>query len=435
MSASLRAAALACVLLASACSFFDEPRTITTAPKPGAACTALGGLSRDNTPTARELVVVIDRSDSMRDAETRQNADWYAAIFGGRGVPLEDGSISFGAQEKSLIPSLPTPAVIKIGAIDGGESIAWQGAPVYLPRMTGGERNRAEFAGNTSACLRELVDRATRNPGKRGTNVMAAFRVGQRGTTEAQHTLIVVTDGLATTGCADLRQTAMRDVAHAARIVRSCDAQRAVPDLTGWEVRLPWVGAVGQGHPEPQEPHLQWLRTLWSGMCAQATRSAQSCTVESGSRPGPMSAAAAAAGSQTAASAGPEDGRIKFLSVEEPPNPVQVETLPSDLLFATDSDRVSARGLKALASFTNKVIPKAPEWLEVLGHTDDQGDPAYNVDLSVRRAEAVRRVLKEAGLGHVRVVGMGEKAPKCAGTSPADRSCNRRVEIKYKVRG
>ncbi|MEV6155443.1 OmpA family protein [Nonomuraea sp. NPDC052129] len=428
-------AALACVLLTSACSFFDEPQPIATAPRPGAACAALGRLSRDKTPTARELVLVIDRSASMRDAETRQTADWYTAIFGGRGVPLEDGSISFGAQEKSLIPLLPTPAVIKIGAIDGGESIAWQGAPVYLPRMTGGERNRTEFAGNTSACLRELVDGAARNPGKPGTNVMAAFRVGQLGITQARHTLIVVTDGLATTGCADLRQTAMRDVAHAARIVRSCDAQRAVPDLTGWEVRLPWVGSVGQGHPEPQEPHLQWLRTLWSGMCAQATNSARNCTIESGSRPAPVPAATAPTGSQAAAAAEPEDERIKFLSVEEPPNPVQVETLPSDVLFATDSDQLSARGLTALASFTDKVIPKAPEWLKVLGHTDDQGDAAYNMDLSKRRAGAVRRVLKEAGLGNVHVVGMGEKAPKCAGTSPADRRCNRRVEIKYKVRG
>ncbi|MFO7250106.1 MAG: hypothetical protein DIU60_005065, partial [Actinomycetes bacterium] len=115
MNAPLRSAALAGLLLVSACSLFNDPTTVTAEPVPGAACAALERLARDKTPTAQEVVVVIDRSASMRDAETGQSADWYTAIFGGKGVPHQDGSISFGS-EAALIPSISTPAVIRIGA-------------------------------------------------------------------------------------------------------------------------------------------------------------------------------------------------------------------------------------------------------------------------------------------------------------------------------
>lgn len=421
------AAALAGLLLVSACSLFNDPTTVTAEPVPGAACAAIERMARDKTPTAQEVVVVIDRSPSMRDAETGQSPGWYAAIFGGRGVPQQDGSISFGS-EAALIPSIGTPAVIRIGTIDGGESITWQGAPIYLPRMTGGDRNRQIFAGNTSACLRERIGQAVREPAaERGSNVMAAFQVGTQETSRARRTLVIATDGLATTGCADLRQTAMRDIAHAKRIVRACARQRAVPELKGWEVLLPWVGVVGPGHPEPEEPHRQWLRTLWTEMCAEVTGAKDGCQVRSADRPQLAEGAAAAKGAA--------DEPVRFRPIATPPNPVRTETLPSDLLFDVDSDRISAKGRKALEAFAEKVIPKAPEWVEVAGHTDDQGDEAYNKDLSLRRAEAVRRVLEDAGLGGIRVVGKGETSPKCPGTSAAARQCNRRVEIKYKVRG
>ena len=44
-------------------------------------------------------------------------------------------------------------------------------------------------------------------------------------------------------------------------------------------------------------------------------------------------------------------------------------------------------------------------------------------------------MLEAAGLGHIQVEGMGERAPECAGTSPADRNAQLQGEINYKVRG
>ncbi|GII94583.1 hypothetical protein Ssi02_48140 [Sinosporangium siamense] len=365
----------------------------------------------------------------MRNEESGEVRDWYLAIFGGRGTAQEDGSVKFGSEASALISSLPTPAVVRVGAFDGGRRVEWQAAPVHLPRMSGGARNRKDFAGNVGACLKHLVDKAATSPAvAEGTNVMAAFQTGRAETKAARRTLVVATDGLSTTGCADLRATAMRDLAHVERIVKACAAQRALPDLRGWTVLLPWVGSVGGGRPEPQEPHLVWLRELWRRLCSKAAGAAEHCVVDSEEPPRFQGEAARAA-------EGAEDPEITFANVERRPNAIFVEKLSSDVLFATDSDRVSAEGVTLLKRFADEVMPKAPEWLEVIGHTDDQGDASYNEDLSARRAEAVRRVLTEAGLSGVRVRGMGEIQLECAGRTAEDRKCNRRVEIRYKVRG
>ncbi|MFI0418079.1 OmpA family protein [Spongiactinospora sp. 9N601] len=427
--ARLAALALACTLPAAGCSLMDAPQAATATPTPGAACAALDRLDRDDTPTAYELTVLIDTSASMLDARTGQAADWYTAIFGGHGVPQANGAVGFGAREGSLIPVLPTPAIIRVGTFDGGRRVVWRGKPIHLPRMTGGERNRAEFAAGTGRCLRERIGTAVRSPSAEpGSNVMAAFQAGGPGSGAAGRTLVLATDGLATTGCADLRHTAMRAAAHADRIVQACRAQQAIPDLTGWKVLLPWIGGTGSGHPQPQEPHLRWLHTVWTGICEQATGSARNCVVEAKPRPAPLADVPPAV-------QGAEDSVIEFRNVEWAPDPVRVETLPSDLLFATDSDRLSARGRQAVGAFAKAVLTEAPEWIEVAGHTDDRGDTGYNDDLSRRRAGAVRQALRAYGLDDIRIAGRGERAPKCSGRSEADRACNRRVEIRYKVRG
>jgi outer membrane protein OmpA-like peptidoglycan-associated protein len=71
------------------------------------------------------------------------------------------------------------------------------------------------------------------------------------------------------------------------------------------------------------------------------------------------------------------------------------------------------------------------ELLEVQGHTDDQGDEGYNLELSQRRAEAVQTYLYRAGVDGSRLVarGYGESQPLQPGTDEEVRSSNRRVEF------
>jgi len=70
--------------------------------------------------------------------------------------------------------------------------------------------------------------------------------------------------------------------------------------------------------------------------------------------------------------------------------------------------------------------------LLVVGHTDNQGGVAYNLELSKRRADAVVGALeRHYSIGAVRLVaqGMGSAAPVASNDSDAGRAKNRRVEL------
>lgn len=69
--------------------------------------------------------------------------------------------------------------------------------------------------------------------------------------------------------------------------------------------------------------------------------------------------------------------------------------------------------------------------VEVAGHTDDGGPDDYNLDLSTRRADAVRSFLVELGVAPERLVarGYGETRPIDTNTEDEGRATNRRVEF------
>jgi outer membrane protein OmpA-like peptidoglycan-associated protein len=69
--------------------------------------------------------------------------------------------------------------------------------------------------------------------------------------------------------------------------------------------------------------------------------------------------------------------------------------------------------------------------IRIQGHTDSQGADAANLALSQKRAEAVRRLLEDAGLpgGRLQASGLGETAPVADNGSSEGRARNRRVEI------
>jgi OmpA-OmpF porin, OOP family len=69
--------------------------------------------------------------------------------------------------------------------------------------------------------------------------------------------------------------------------------------------------------------------------------------------------------------------------------------------------------------------------VEIQGHTDGQGDDAFNKKLSQRRAESVRTYLTSKGVDGVRMVptGYGEDVPIADNRTADGRSQNRRVEF------
>lgn len=69
--------------------------------------------------------------------------------------------------------------------------------------------------------------------------------------------------------------------------------------------------------------------------------------------------------------------------------------------------------------------------LDIIGHTDDDGDEKYNLSLSERRAKAVMSYLIAQGIDGSRLFakGLGETQPVADNTSFSGREQNRRVEF------
>lgn len=67
-----------------------------------------------------------------------------------------------------------------------------------------------------------------------------------------------------------------------------------------------------------------------------------------------------------------------------------------------------------------------------MGHTDNVGDPNFNIDLSQRRAEKIRDYMISKGISgtKVKAIGKGDSEPKTSNESPEGRMLNRRVEVK-----
>lgn len=100
--------------------------------------------------------------------------------------------------------------------------------------------------------------------------------------------------------------------------------------------------------------------------------------------------------------------------------------------FRTNRDEiVGAQSFQVLDSVV-AILRASPHLrVDVQGHTDYRGTPAYNLDLSNRRAAAVRRYLMAHDIVEERLSshGFGNTCPAVAGTSPAARRANRRVQF------
>lgn len=103
-----------------------------------------------------------------------------------------------------------------------------------------------------------------------------------------------------------------------------------------------------------------------------------------------------------------------------------------NLEFADDSYELDAQiepKLNYIVSFLNKY----PMFrLEIKGHTDSDGEAKYNLDLSRKRANVIRKyILKKGELGDSQVTsrGYGETRPLVPNDSEENKRMNRRVEF------
>ena len=109
-----------------------------------------------------------------------------------------------------------------------------------------------------------------------------------------------------------------------------------------------------------------------------------------------------------------------------------VMNLGSDTInFDFDKAKLRPANKELLSRVVGVLLTSNGYKVQIFGHTDDIGTAEYNEKLSLRRAEAVRNYLVEAGLDPsiVTVKGFGKSNPLVKGTSTEARAKNRRVEI------
>lgn len=109
----------------------------------------------------------------------------------------------------------------------------------------------------------------------------------------------------------------------------------------------------------------------------------------------------------------------------------EMVSLPN-VQFKTNEDILLPTSAIELQKLAEYLIKNEELKAEILGHTDNVGDPKSNQLLSQKRAESIKRFLVSLGVNGKRLaaVGKGDSQPKSSNDSEEGRLMNRRVEVR-----
>jgi outer membrane protein OmpA-like peptidoglycan-associated protein len=101
------------------------------------------------------------------------------------------------------------------------------------------------------------------------------------------------------------------------------------------------------------------------------------------------------------------------------------------ILFDVDKDSLKTESVEQLMHIVTLMRTYPDLYLEVQGHTDNQGSDAYNLTLSQKRAVTVCTFLRLFGIDPKMLVpkGYGEAMPVASNDTKEGRAKNRRVEL------
>jgi outer membrane protein OmpA-like peptidoglycan-associated protein len=126
-----------------------------------------------------------------------------------------------------------------------------------------------------------------------------------------------------------------------------------------------------------------------------------------------------------------QDALNRVAETHRTPNGMTIVLPNSIFRFDFDKANLNPSNRELLSRIAGILLASKGYGLSIFGYTDDVGSPAYNEQLSVRRADAVRSYLVQAGIdpSTVNVKGYGKTSPLVQGNSSDARAKNRRVEI------
>ncbi|MEW1774653.1 OmpA family protein [Streptomyces sp. NPDC086777] len=296
-------------------------------------------------------------------------------------------------------------------------------------RGSGGQKSNRDHA---VGCLTEDLTTAQHAvPAHGGTDVLGALATGVallRGV-EGSRRLVVLSDGLSTTGCADLRQAAFGSEEEIKAIASVCATKgefSELPDLTGVDVTFVGLGQSAEDQPSANQGQRAWLARLWRTLCERAGGTAASCTaVDTPVGPAPTPHATGPV---------PADPTVPYRDGRSRTYP-----LPGAALFDTGSAELRPTATAPLADIAVRArTTPGLDRVEVDGYVDPRGGSGNDRSLSQSRANAVAEVLAEHGVPRARVHALGQGvSPGCpASRSTDDMSakerlqCDRRVDIR-----
>ncbi|MEU2775787.1 OmpA family protein [Streptomyces sp. NPDC007162] len=346
-----------------------------------------------------------------------------------RGSTPASGGVDQAAGVKASIPDwLRGVGTVSVATFGGAaHDVRWTAADwAAKPAPGGNEVTRRRHAGSVPDCVARAVARAQSTvPVRGGSDVLGAVReastvlAGSKGTRR----LVVLTDGLSTTGCADLRDAGFDGGPETDAIVQRCSADKEVTPRTLASVQTVFVGLGQTADKEPQASPAQeaWLDGLWRRLCAAAhPKPAESadCKVSEVAAPRTLSG--------KAAPRRPGDPAVEF--------PERTwKQAGARALFDPDSAVLRTAALPQLARIAVQVRDLAGVRVRVLGYVDPRGGSGNNRTLSQARADAVKNELERLGVRGVTAVGKGVP-DGCPGTADVlgteqELQCERRVDI------
>jgi OOP family OmpA-OmpF porin len=114
------------------------------------------------------------------------------------------------------------------------------------------------------------------------------------------------------------------------------------------------------------------------------------------------------------------------------PQPIERRvTLDADTYFAYDKSKLRPAGVRMVNRLARQVEGIQDLSIHIGGHTDSIASQAYNHELSLDRAQAVKDQFVENGIapGNIVIQGYGETVPLVSNATPEGRAKNRRADI------
>jgi outer membrane protein OmpA-like peptidoglycan-associated protein len=109
--------------------------------------------------------------------------------------------------------------------------------------------------------------------------------------------------------------------------------------------------------------------------------------------------------------------------------------MASDILFESGSSALNKQSIDDVEKMGDVLAKYSDDRIRIFGYTDTVGGKTYNEELSLRRADAVKRVLVGRGVQEKQItaLGMGEVDPVASNATAAGRKKNRRVVLNIDV--